>query len=203
MSLEFQLEDFGGHVLRDPSMGRTISHCSGITTEINHTIFTDASGKALGAWLNNEWLVSEIPIGITVGGHNRQNPIPTDSTPSTLRVSSGHAEAAAIHMALLAFSPSRAGSHIMIRTDSSVVVGAWGTLSTPSPAIASFIRAYALIGSKWNITISISHIPGSQNIIADHISRLQGEAFRLAHPSAQQFPLQPPSQAAIWLSVPR
>ena len=159
--------------------------------------YTDASGDALGVWSDREWAVSLVPPGVIVGPYSKKG-LSTD--PASVRVSSGLAEAAAILMLLLIWAVSCKGQHIVVHTDSSTVVGAWAGQSSSSPrTIAPYIRAFAHICSMHDITLTIVHIPGVLNFIADAISRLQWSNFRRFHPSALPEPLPAPSADRLWL----
>jgi hypothetical protein len=115
-------------------------------------------------------------------------------------VSSGHAEAAAILAALLIWAPRFSRCTVLVRSDSLVVVQAWASQSSASPAIDAYIRAFAHVCSLWSATLVIEHLPGVDNNIADAISRSQVAKFRQLLPAAQQWPSPAPSLEAIWLS---
>ena len=121
--------------------------------------------------------------------------------PPVQAVSSGFAEAAAILGALVAWRnsfPILAG-RILVRSVSMVIVEAWGRQSSPNPLIQRYIRAFAHMCCVGNFSLSIVHIPGTENSIADAISRQQVARFRLLHPLASQLSLPPPPQASFWL----
>ena len=112
---------------------------------------------------------------------------------SVRSVSSGHAEAAAILAALLTWASSCHRGTVQVMTDSMVIVNAWASQASPSPAINSYIRAFAHFCSEWSATLVITHLPGTSNGIADAISRQQVSRFRSLLPSAPLLPCQAPS----------
>lgn len=155
------------------------------------TIHTDASGVGIGAWSGVEWIFMAMPSYLHLG-----------ETPRALgvrKVSSGMAEAAGVLAALLTWGPRYPNHHLNVFSDSKNVVDGWAAQHSPKPDIIPYLRAFALSCSQFSITMTITHISGELNVFADLISRGQAAHFLQLHPAAQPWPLQPPSEPAVWL----
>ena len=61
----------------------------------------------------------------------------------------------------------------------------------------SLVRKLFFIAAKYNFTVNIKHIPGTNNTIADALSRLQMAKFRQLAPSASPRETRIPPQAWI------
>ena len=127
-----------------------------------------SSGVGLGAWSGITWRFSPISARIQVGG----------SAGSGVEViSSGRAEAANILAALLTYAPLNHEGHIELWTDSNNVVDGWAAQTSKSRGMLLYLRAFAHIACVHSLSLSISHIQGTSNQMADHISRGQVDLF--------------------------
>ena len=214
LGLDYQANPFtcGRSISGIPPQGPNPTHPT-------HTIFTDASGSGLGAWLADspEWMMLPFPSGLSLGSRapaanqrapsaltdGLSDPSPTAPAYPTL-ISSGFAEAAAILAALRTWAHLLKGGRVLIRSDSEVVVKAWSRKASSAPPIQRYLRAFAHECSKGHFSLDIVHIPGVENCIADTISRMQNSdkhkrLFRSLHPSAAPCASIPPSPQSIWL----
>ena len=84
----------------------------------------------------------------------------------------------------------------MIFTDSEVNTHVWKTGTCRDRDIMRVIRSMFMFAAVRNINITLRHIPGTTNILADYLSRLQVMEFRRALPTAADHPeLIPPD---VW-----
>ena len=159
------------------------------------TAHCDASGVALGGWVGRDWFQVKVPDHITVGaGVNTSGP-----PAGQVVYSSTLAEAAGALATVLIFGDAAANSHMLIKSDSNDLVEAWRTGSTRAPGLARYLAAIALACSHRGIVLTLEHIMGVENGIADAISRSLMQRFRALHPMAALLPLREPSADQIWL----
>ena len=59
------------------------------------------------------------------------------------------------------------------------------------------VRTLFFLAAKGEYHVSIAHIPGIKNTLADHLSRLSLQAFRQAAPHADPLPHQPHTPALL------
>ena len=64
----------------------------------------------------------------------------------------------------------------------------WDKGSTPSPDIMSLVRPLFLAAAKGGFSVSLKHIAGVDNPIADALSRFQENRFKELHPDADREP---------------
>jgi len=77
---------------------------------------------------------------------------------------------------------------LLFHCDNAAVVDIWRKGTCRCPHIMSLVRALYFCAASNNYHLSITHIPGARNQIADHLSRLSIQAFRLAAPTANPLP---------------
>ena len=77
---------------------------------------------------------------------------------------------------------------ILFHCDNSAVVAIWHTGSCKCPNLMSLVRALYFTAASNNFHIGITHIPGSHNQVADHLSRLSMQVFQRAAPTANPLP---------------
>ena len=87
------------------------------------------------------------------------------------------------------------GKRIVFVNDNLPITQIWDKGSTPSPDIMGLIRNLFLIAAKTGFSVSLKHIAGVSNPIADALSRFQGHLFRQLLPEAEPNPTVIPPQA--------
>ena len=71
------------------------------------------------------------------------------------------------------FGPQLKDKHITLRTDNSAVAHAINNQTSKSKPLMYLLRKLLVLLLRYNISFSSKHIPGTNNIIADKISRFQ------------------------------
>lgn len=84
------------------------------------------------------------------------------------------------------------GKRIRFYCDNQSIVHAWSGKSSKQPRIMDLLRHLFYTAAQNNFTISIKHIPGISNPIADAISRKQFTSFYSLAPQANQTPASTP-----------
>ena len=77
---------------------------------------------------------------------------------------------------------------ILFHCDNAAVVSIWGKGSCKCPNLMSLVRHLFLLAARGNYHVAITHIAGSDNSIADHLSRFSTQAFQLAASTAAPHP---------------
>ena len=77
---------------------------------------------------------------------------------------------------------------ILFHCDKEAVVTVWEKWSCKCPHIMALVRAFFFTAASHNFHLCIVHIPGTNNCIADHLSRLSLQKFHLAAPIADPLP---------------
>ena len=140
-------------------------------------LFTDASNIGFGAIYYYAWIQS---------GWNE----------CTLGYSIDFNELFAIVAAAQTWSPYWVGKRIAFVTDNLPITQVWDTGSTKSQGLMPLVRKLFLIAAREVFSVSLKHIFGVHNPIADAISRFQVAHFRQLMPHAD---LQPtPIPEAVW-----
>ena len=88
------------------------------------------------------------------------------------------------------------GKKIRFDCDNQAVVKAWQTKAPKDHNLATLFRKLFLVAAKNNFNVSLQHIPGLCNDIADALSRQQMQRFRQLVPEADKDPTNIPA----WLT---
>ena len=139
------------------------------TTAYDMDLYTDASDKGFGAywvgkWFNSTWTNCQI-----------QQPI-------------AWREIVAIVVTCANWGSHWKRKNVLFHCDNKTVVDIWQRGSCKSPGIMQLVRHLYFLAAKGNYNVSIAHIPGVNNTLADHLSRFSMQAFHIAAPHAQQLP---------------
>ena len=118
-----------------------------------------------GAWFRSNWLP-----------HQQLNPI--------TGISIAWQELYAIVAAAAAWGHTWTGRRIRVHCDNKAVVDIWDHYTSKSSTIMSLVRTLHFIAATNNFHIRISHIQGTDNTIADALSRGQMSFFRQLVPDA-------------------
>ena len=121
-----------------------------------HTLAIDASLHRLGGIWDNKIYTVAIPDNV----RNNKNIV--------------HFEMVNIMIALKIWNKHWQGKHIKFLVDNEAVVTVCNTGFTRDPWLATYIRNVWLICSTHDIHITVSHIYGRKNTMADLLSRWEG-----------------------------
>ena len=175
-----------------------------IKRECKLVLFSDAANKGIGGYQVDPvivapseipvclWCFSQLPEGMTMSfledfEPNRER----RAVVNDIEVGSGYSEAAGILYVLCCFLPPWAaanpnrelGAGVWCHSDSDVVVKMWNS-KRAGITLLPYLRAFAHLSALFNINLTIEHIRGSENQIADAISRKKMVKFRRLLPNA-------------------
>ena len=139
------------------------------TSSFELQLFTDASFKGFGAFFNGLWF----------------------SSPWQFDISSFHIatlELFAVYAAVIVWGDSFRHRHILIYSDNAAIVQVWETGSSRDKSIMKLVRSLFFHCVDFNISLSVRHLPGSRNLYADLLSRLQVPRFLAQCPDAHDQP---------------
>lgn len=102
----------------------------------------------------------------------------------------------AIMAAVLTWGHTWAGRRVVIVTDNKNITYVWSSGSSPKPKIMSLIRKLYLFAAFNKFSLSLKHIFGHYNPMADALSRFQMARFRLLMPDAD--PAATPIPPDVW-----
>ena len=140
-------------------------------------LYTDASGThGCGAYFQGKWF------------HHDWQPHQQLSE----CVSIQWQELFAIVAAALTWGHTWRQKRIRFYCDNLAIVNSWEGKSSKHPRIMSLLRTLFLIAAKNNFTVSLKHLPGKSNEIADALSRKQFTRFFHLAPQAERLPTPTP-----------
>ena len=105
-------------------------------------------------------------------------------------------ELLAIVAAFLAWGHEWRDKQILFHTDNLIITHVWRSGTSPDRKIMKLVRFLFLHCAQLNINLLMLHIPGSKNVLADPLSRLQVGRFRQLFPEAHHSPS--PVPVDIW-----
>ena len=143
-------------------------------------LFTDSSAaadKGFGAYFQGRWLSSPWPADWVQEG--RLSDI-------TLL------EFFPILVSIVIWGHQLRNKKVLFRCDNQSVVHVLNTQTSKSADLMVLVRALTLKCLQLNLSVKAEHIPGTQNGIADSLSRLQITRFRELAPEADQHPVEMP-----------
>ena len=76
------------------------------------------------------------------------------------------------------------GKRILFHSDNASVVSIWSKMSSPNVAIMSVIRRIYFVAAQNNFTLRVTHISGTDNTLADTLSRFENAKFFALLPGA-------------------
>ena len=88
------------------------------------------------------------------------------------------------------------GKRIVFVTDNLPITQIWVTGTSQATEMMSLVRSLFLIAANKSFSVSLKHILGVYNPIADAISRFQEGRFRQLMPLADHLPVQMPTE--VW-----
>lgn len=151
-------------------------------------LYTDAApSTGFGGYYSGRWFASEWPPEFS---HLVQQ---SDSPPSALY------EMYPVIIAAILWGHEWSKHTILIHSDNSAVVEIINKGRSRSPAIMQLVRRLTLISAQHQFLIRAAHIPGYLNSIADSLSRLSFQKFRILAPESDIHPTPvPPFSATIF-----
>ena len=141
------------------------------------SLATDASSLGIGAVCGSSWFSVQIPSHLH---HIHINAF----------------ELFAIFAAVVVWGHTWANKRVLFLTDNTCVVQVASAGTCKNEVIMRILRSMFMFTATWNIRLTFRHIPGSSNLYADLLSRLQVQQFRQAMPSADRSPSVVPER--IW-----
>ena len=103
----------------------------------------------------------------------------------------------AIMAAVLTWGRSWSGKRIVIVTDNKTITHIWSSGTSPIPKIMDLIRKIYLFAASNKFSLSLKHIFGHFNPVADALSRFQVDRFRQLMPTADKDPTAIPEE--VWV----
>ena len=141
-------------------------------------LFTDASDLGFGAILDTAWIQ-----GSWESKHKK--------------LSIDYRELFAIVAAAITWGHKWEGKRIVFITDNLPITQIWVTGTSQATEVMSLVRSLFLIAAKKGFSVSLKHILGVSNPIADALSRFQAQRFNQLLPQADQLPTEIPTE--VWL----
>ncbi|XP_026063506.1 uncharacterized protein LOC113046764 [Carassius auratus] len=159
-----------------------------ITQPEDIQLYTDAApSTGFGGYYGGRWFASEWPPEFS---HLVQQSV---SPSSTLH------EIYPVIIAAILWGHEWSKHTILIHSDNSAVVEIINKSRSRSPAIMQFVRRLTLISAQHQFVIRAAHIPGYRKNIADSLSRLSFQKFRILAPESDIRPTPvPPFSATIF-----
>ena len=140
-------------------------------------LYTDASGThGCGAYYQGQWF------------HHEWQP----HQKLSIHISIQWQELFAILAAALTWGHNWLGKRVQFNCDNMSVVHAWTGKKSKQPRIMALLRHLFLVAAKNNFSVSLKHVPGIKNPIADAISRKQFTRLFSLAPQANRSPTATP-----------
>ncbi|XP_077977480.1 uncharacterized protein LOC144433042 [Glandiceps talaboti] len=147
------------------------------TVAADMELFTDASATlGYGIFFKGRWISSQWP-----------HPIATNN-----KLSIAWKELLPILLACLIWGHQWHGKRIQFHCDNLSIVNIWKKGSSRCPLIMRLVRRLFFTAAMNNFHVMIVHVKGTNNDIADSLSRQQLHRFRLLAPHADQEPTATP-----------
>ena len=144
-------------------------------------LFTDASGS--------------LGFGIFYMGHWISEPWPPQLQDRSIQWK----ELYPIAIACLIWGQQWSGKKLLFHCDNQAVVDIWASGTSRDPLIMHLVRSIFFSAATHHYTVLVTHIAGTNNSVADSLSRLQITLFRHLAPTAdvEQTPV-PKSALTLW-----
>ena len=141
-------------------------------------LFTDASGGVgFGIYLQGRWLNGSWPSNRSIQWK----------------------ELYPIALSCLLWGPLWRGKKLLFHCDNQSVVDIWAKGSSRDPLLMHLVRSIFFCAASHQFSVLVSHIRGTDNSIADALSRLQMLRFRQLAPQADLEPTPlPPTAPTLW-----
>ena len=144
-------------------------------------LFTDASGS--------------LGFGIFYMGHWISEPWPPQLQDRSIQWK----ELYPIAIACLIWGQQWSGKKLLFHCDNQAVVDIWASGTSRDPLIMHLVRSIFFSAATHHYTVLVTHIAGTNNSVADSLSRLQITLFRHLAPTADVEPTPVPKSAlTLW-----
>ena len=120
------------------------------------TLCTDASTNGVGAWFEENWFYSYLPVDFPWSTHLHIN----------------YKEAICVVLAALYWAPYWRNKFVVVWCDNTAAVAMLNKGSIKHPVMMVFLRMLFWLSATYNFRLKAYHIPGVANVEADHVSRL-------------------------------
>ena len=151
------------------------------TTDCDIHLYTDASKLGLGAIFGKKWIQAAWPSGMAALNTGKA-------------INIDYLEMFAIYAACATWGHLWMGKRIVIHTDNQPITDVWQAGTSKSPLLMNLVRKTFFETANNQFTLSLKHIPGKRNTVADCISRFQVQEFKAAVPAADPAPTQLPAR---------
>ena len=138
-------------------LARFNGKCPFLDTRPVVDVQTDACPVAAGAWFRGDWYYSNFQMDAAEPHH-------------ALHIN--HKETLAIILAAKRWCASWTNTHVIIQTDNQAAAHIINNGSTSHPIIMQELRSLFWLSARHNFRITAEYLPGTQNEVADAISRL-------------------------------
>ena len=162
--------------------GKSIFHALEWTKSPDLQLFTDASGVGYGAYFQGLWFWGQWPADFLV------------DDPFSIMTR----EMIPIALACAVWGENWQGKRLLFHCDNESVVKAWYKGTCRNKRVMSLIRFMLARAATCNFIILIRHIAGTDNSIADALSRAQVQRFRELAPSASPRPVPAPPLSSLF-----
>jgi hypothetical protein len=149
------------------------------STSSSIELWTDASLLGYGVVYGSHWISREW------SSHERQ--VAQRATASSI----AYFELFAIVSAAATFGKDWRGKKILFHSDSQTAVDVVGKGYCKQPDLMSLIRALFFCAARFGFTLRVVHVPGTDNLYADLLSRLQVSRFLELRPDSDPSPTIP------------
>lgn len=151
------------------------------------TVFVDASGVGVGAWFAPAWFSAPPPEPLLALARSAESgPATADAPAATIRSTLYELYAAAT--ALATWAARLRGSNVTVFSDNEGAVSLSAKGSSRSADLMHIYRAMLFTAAQHDFSFRLVHLPGVTNVLADHLSRLQVDAFMAREPTASAEP---------------
>ena len=134
-------------------------------------IFTDASGRGMGAKYENQW------FGLSY----------VSTLAPLVNRSINYREFHVAVTALATWAKELEGKSVVFHIDNTVVCSILNSLYSPVQDLMFFTRAWCLLIERFSITAAVVYINTDVNVDADDLSRLKFNEFHARNPSANSY----------------
>ena len=100
-----------------------------------------------------------------------------------------------IYLACYIWGHEWAGKKILFLTDNEAITFIWQRQTSKCKKLMNLVRKIFFIAAEYDFILSLKHISGHYNILADLLSRLQVQKFLDLHPMADKNPTPVPQDA--------
>lgn len=163
----------GVSIIRDPSW------------PAEATIYVDASGVGVGAWFAPAWFSAPPPEPLLSLANSAES---TSADFSTATIRSTLYELFAAATALATWADRLRGTNVTVFSDNEGAVSLSAKGSSRSADLMHIYRAMLFTAAQHDFSFRLVHLPGVTNVLADHLSRLQVDAFKAREPAASAEP---------------